>query len=240
MSKFIDTDKLIAEIERRKYEWQAILDKNNDANSEVIKNIIYEDENILNVITSLQQEQPKFKVGDTIHKIGENTVFPMTIERIYDRDYVCVTEHQQSFINIESQDNYELVEQEQPEIKSYIEELLKECAGKNGEYYRSRRETLAHLFAYLGGNPLEYILQPVKQPEVGLFECPETPIKDAVEVTSRMEYIDENLKPIAEFIMDYASWNLHKNEWNQPTIEVPLFRVLDALAQRGKPYCCSC
>ena len=59
-------------------------------------------------------------------------------------------------------------EQDQLEIKSYIEELLKECAGKDGEYYRSRRETLAHLFAYLGGNPSEYMLQPVKQPEVNL------------------------------------------------------------------------
>lgn len=76
-----------------------------------------------------------------------------------------------------------------------------------------------------------------EQSEKDLFECPETPIKDAVEVTSRMQYIDEDLKPIAEFIMDYASWNLHKDEWNQPTIEVPLFRVLDALAQRGKSYC---
>lgn len=72
-----------------------------------------------------------------------------------------------------------------------------------------------------------------------LFEYPETPIKNAIEVTSRMKYIDEELKPIAEFIMDYASWNLHKNEWNQPTLEVPLFRVLDALVQKGKPYCCA-
>lgn len=70
------------------------------------------------------------------------------------------------------------------------------------------------------------------------FECPNIKIKDAIEISSRMKYISEDLKPIAEFIMDYCSWNLHKNEWNQPTIEVPLFRVLDALTQRGKPYCC--
>lgn len=69
------------------------------------------------------------------------------------------------------------------------------------------------------------------------FECPNIKIKDATEVSSRMKYIDEDLKPIAEFIMNYCSWNLHKDEWSQPTIEVPLFRVLDALAQRGKPYC---
>ena len=69
------------------------------------------------------------------------------------------------------------------------------------------------------------------------FECPNIKTEDAIEVSSRMKYIDEDLKPIAEFIMDYCSWNLHKDEWSQPTIEVPLFRVLDALVQRGKPYC---
>lgn len=78
-----------------------------------------------------------------------------------------------------------------------------------------------------------------EQPEVDLFERPETPIKEAMEVTSRMQHIDDDIKPIAEFILDYASWNLHKDEWNQPVIEVPLFRVLDALVQRGKPYCCA-
>ena len=71
------------------------------------------------------------------------------------------------------------------------------------------------------------------------FECPKVKIQDVIEVSSRMKYIDDDLKPIAEFIMNYASWNLYKDEWNQPVLEVPLFRVLDALAQRGKPYCCS-
>lgn len=74
--------------------------------------------------------------------------------------------------------------------------------------------------------------------EVGeKFEHPNIEAKDAVEVSSRMPHIDKRLLPIAEFIMDYASWNLHKDEWNQPVIEVPLFRVLDALVQKGKPYC---
>lgn len=71
------------------------------------------------------------------------------------------------------------------------------------------------------------------------FDRPNIKTKDVLEVTSRMKYIDEDLKPIADFIMDYASWNLHKDEWNQPVLEVPLFRVLDALMQRGKPYCCA-
>ena len=75
-----------------------------------------------------------------------------------------------------------------------------------------------------------------KQDESGTFNIPQTPIKDAVEVTSRMQFISDDMKPIAEFIMGYANWDLHKDEWNQPTLTVPLFRVLDALIQRGKPY----
>ena len=76
--------------------------------------------------------------------------------------------------------------------------------------------------------------------KVEKFERPNIEIKDAVEVSSRLPHIDKELLPIAEFIMDYCSWNLHKDEWNQPTLEVPLFRVLDALIQKGKPYCCAC
>lgn len=67
------------------------------------------------------------------------------------------------------------------------------------------------------------------------YDCPTIQKKE--DVASRMEYIDEDLKPIADFILDYAEWNLHKDEWNHPVLEVPLFRVLDALVQRGKPYC---
>ena len=68
------------------------------------------------------------------------------------------------------------------------------------------------------------------------FERPNINVNDAIEVSSRMKYIDDELKPIAEFILKHASWNLHKDEWSSPTLEVPLFRVLDALAQKGDPY----
>ena len=81
-----------------------------------------------------------------------------------------------------------------------------------------------------------YITWLEKQGSSNTFEVPETSIKDAEEVTSRMQHIEDDMKPIAEFIINYANWNLHKDEWNQPTLTVPLFRVLDALIQRGKPY----
>ena len=69
-----------------------------------------------------------------------------------------------------------------------------------------------------------------------LFETPKTPVKDTTEVSSQMQYIDDDLKPIADFIIDYAGWDLRREKWNHPTLTVPLFRVLDALIQRGKPY----
>lgn len=121
MEKYIDAEKLIAEIRRL-----------HDAHSgkhgcdEVGLNLEY----LEDFVTSHQQEQPKFKVGDTIRKIGENTAFPMTIEKIYDGDYVCVTEHQQSFINIKFQDDYELVDQKRPEAD--LEKEVQRWKNKHG------------------------------------------------------------------------------------------------------------
>lgn len=113
MSNYIDADKLIAEIDNIYSEAVCEYKSTKSRYSEGALDVTHR---ISSIITSLRQEQPKFKTGDTIHKIGENTVFPMTIERIYDGDYVCVTEHQQLFINIKFQNDYELVEQEQPEV----------------------------------------------------------------------------------------------------------------------------
>ena len=131
----------------------------------------------------------------------------------------------------------------------YIDaEKLLDIIIKMQKEYATQEVTEDHkgLRAVLGGQclVLTEIIEIVdslqqEQPEMDKFDCPVTPIEEAIEVTSRMQHIDEELKPIAKFIMDYASWNLHKDEWNQPTIEVPLFRVLDALVLKGKPYCCA-
>ncbi len=105
-----------------------------------------------------------------------------------------------------------------------------------------RLDALYHISKNLTGDlfieGLLSFLGTLEAKEDDKYEIPDIKTKDTIEVSSRMKYIDEDLKPIAEFIMNYASWNLHKDEWNQPVLEVPLFRVLDALAQRGKPYCC--
>lgn len=51
-----------------------------------------------------------------------------------------------------------------------------------------------------------------EQKPIDEYVVPETPIKDSEVVTSRMKYIDDNLKPIAEFVLDYANWDLRKDE----------------------------
>jgi len=69
------------------------------------------------------------------------------------------------------------------------------------------------------------------------FERPNEKLSERIEVKSRLDEVPEDLMPIAKFVMEYANWNLHKCEWSQPTLEVPLFRILDALINRGNGYC---
>ena len=106
---------------------------------------------------------------------------------------------------------------------------------KESEDERIRKEILDYVDKATGCQ--RWVAWLEKQCNTNIFDVPKISIKNAVEVTSRMQYIDDDIKPIAEFIMDYANWNLHKDEWNKPTLTVPLFRVLDALIQKGKPYC---
>ena len=54
-------------------------------------------------------------------------------------------------------------------------------------------------------------------------------IKDAIEVSSRMKYIDNpKARKVAEFIIDYAFHDT-KQAYTNNTILIPLYRVLDAL-----------
>ncbi len=61
-------------------------------------------------------------------------------------------------------------------------------------------------------------------------------IKNDISVTSRIKHItnEEQLK-IIDFIIDYSFKDKHELYTNG-TILVPLFRVLDAIVQKGKPY----
>lgn len=61
-------------------------------------------------------------------------------------------------------------------------------------------------------------------------------IKEDISISSRLQYIkDEEKRKIADFIIDY-SFKDSKEVYTNGTILVPLFRVLDALIQKGEPY----
>jgi hypothetical protein len=62
-------------------------------------------------------------------------------------------------------------------------------------------------------------------------------IKNDVSVNSRIKHITdgEQLK-IIDFIIDY-SFKDSKEVYTNGTILVPLYRVLDAISQKGESYC---
>ena len=61
-------------------------------------------------------------------------------------------------------------------------------------------------------------------------------IKHDISVSSRINYItDEEHLKIIDFIIDY-SFKDKKEVYTNGAILVPLFRVLDALSQKGEPY----
>ena len=65
-------------------------------------------------------------------------------------------------------------------------------------------------------------------------------IKNDVSVSSRIKHItDEEKLKIIDFIIDY-SFKDKKEVYTNGTILVPLFRVLDAICQKGEPYQESC
>ena len=79
----------------------------------------------------------------------------------------------------------------------------------------------------------QYVDSPLFDPNKTRIER----IKDNyVEVSSRLKYIDDPvMQKIADFILDYAECD-YKEIYSNGSLEVPVFRVLDALIQKGKPY----
>ena len=61
-------------------------------------------------------------------------------------------------------------------------------------------------------------------------------VKNDISVSSRLRYItDEKDTKVADFIMDYA-FKDEKEVYTNGAILVPLFRVLDAISQKGEQY----
>lgn len=59
-------------------------------------------------------------------------------------------------------------------------------------------------------------------------------IKNNISISSRLKNItDEEQLKIIDFIIDYS---FEDNMYTNGTILVPLYRVLDAISQKGKPY----
>lgn len=65
-------------------------------------------------------------------------------------------------------------------------------------------------------------------------------IKNDMSVNSRMKYItDEEQLKIIDFIVNY-SFKDSEEVYTNGTVLVPLFRVIDAIAQKGNQYQESC
>ena len=61
-------------------------------------------------------------------------------------------------------------------------------------------------------------------------------VKQDVAIKSRLQYItDEEQLKVIDFIMDY-SFKDSKEVYTNGTVLVPLFRVLDAIEQKGNGY----
>ena len=61
-------------------------------------------------------------------------------------------------------------------------------------------------------------------------------VKNDISVSSRLKYItDKKDTKLTEFIMDYA-FKDEKEVYTNGAILVPLFRVLDAISQKGEQY----
>lgn len=60
-------------------------------------------------------------------------------------------------------------------------------------------------------------------------------IKNSVEISSRIKELNTEQLKVLDFIIDY-SFKDTKEIYTNGTILVPLYRVIDAIVQEGKPY----
>lgn len=60
-------------------------------------------------------------------------------------------------------------------------------------------------------------------------------IKEDISIKSRMQYLNEKEIKIANFILQYC-FKDKQETYTNGTILVPMFRVLDALIQKGENY----
>ena len=60
-------------------------------------------------------------------------------------------------------------------------------------------------------------------------------IKNSVEISSRINELNTEQLKVLDFIIDY-SFKDTKEIYTNGTILVPLYRVIDAIVQKGNPY----
>ena len=143
MGRLVDIDLVIDEVARRKYEWQSILDKNKGRveNPEAIKELVYEDENILDFLKKLKMQNMERLVDiDTLRKEIEKKdyeIFPDNDGKM--RIVTTPTELEQGWLNAlqwmrklldtlpepqESKDDIDLVKAEVERLKSIAENRM--------------------------------------------------------------------------------------------------------------------
>ena len=100
-------------------------------------------------------------------------------------------------------------------------ELPKEGALLREETSSADKEAVKEIAKITSGEIIRQVKKAIKSLESGLekpvekYDCPAISVPQAVEVTSRVKHIKENLIPIANFILEYVYWDLHKDEWSQ-------------------------
>lgn len=108
----------------------------------------------------------------------------------------------------------ERIEKLQPSLPSNLDEAAENTLNNYKPILREPQDGLSEGLAYYS------ILQMLSMFKAGAewafgqekYESPKTAPEEAIEVTSRMRYLKEEYKPIADFILHYAYWTIHQDE----------------------------